>query len=178
MITHPWHNLSHGKHVPETVDAIIEITRDSKAKYELDKKTGFLRLDRVLNTDLRYPFHYGFIPQTYCEDTDPLDIIVLCSEPLLPLSIVETTVIGAIRMTDSGVTDDKIIGTATHDPYLQHIQDLPDVAQEKLLSFKFFFENYKRHENKEVSIKCFINKVDAHALVIQSINFYKENFKK
>lgn len=177
MITHPWHNLSHGKYVPETVDAIIEVTRDSKAKYELDKETGFLRLDRILNTDLRYPFHYGFIPQTYSEDNDPLDIIVLCSEPLLPLSIVESTVIGAIHMIDNGLSDDKIIGVATHDPYLRHIKKLSDIAEEKLLSFKFFFENYKRHENKKVTIEYFLQKEDAHKLILESINLYKKNFK-
>lgn len=174
----PWHDLSYGKHIPATVDAIIEVTRDSKAKYELDKETGFLRLDRVLNTDLRYPFHYGFIPQTYAEDHDPLDIIVLCSEPVLPLSIVETTIIGAIHMIDSGDSDDKIIGVATHDPYLRHIQKLSDIAEEKLLSFKFFFENYKRHEkNKKVTIEYFIEKEDAHKLLLQSIELYKKNFK-
>jgi len=172
MFIHPWHSLSYGKHAPETVDAVIEITKDSKAKYELDKETGFLRLDRVLHTDLRYPFHYGFIPQTYCEDQDPLDIIILCSEPLVPLSIVETTVVGALRMTDSGVADDKIIAVATHDPYLRHIKDISDIAEEKILSFKFFFENYKRHENKEVVVESFLNKRNAHECIRKGIDLY------
>lgn len=173
---HPWHTLSHGKDVPNIVNSIIEITRESKAKYELDKETGYLRLDRVLHTDLRYPFHYGFIPQTYCEDKDPLDVIILCSEPLIPLSIVETTVIGAIHMIDAGELDYKIIGIATHDPYVQRIKDLSDINKERLATFRFFFEHYKEQEGKEVIIKGFLHKKEAQQLVLDSIEMYKDKF--
>lgn len=173
---HPWHTLSHGKDAPVTVNSIVEIARESKAKYELDKETGFLRLDRVLNTDLRYPFHYGFIPQTYCDDNDPLDIIILCSEPLLPLSIVETTIVGAINMIDGGEIDYKIIGVATYDPYVQRIKDLNDIAKERLATFRFFFEHYKQQENKKVEIKGFLDKKAAQKLVLESIQMYKNTF--
>lgn len=173
---HPWHTLSHGQQAPVIVNSIIEIARDSKAKYELDKETGFLRLDRVLHTDLRYPFHYGFIPQTYCDDKDPLDVIILCSEPLLPLSIVETTVVGAIHMIDGGELDYKIIGIATNDPYVQRIKDLHDINAERLATFKFFFEHYKQQEAKEVVIKGFFDKKEAQELVLESIQMYKDKF--
>ncbi len=173
---HPWHTLSHGKEAPIIVNSIIEIARESKAKYELDKETGFLRLDRVLHTDLRYPFHYGFIPQTYCEDRDPLDVIILCSEPLLPLSIVETTVVGAIHMIDGGELDYKIIGIATHDPYVQRIKELSDINSERLATFRFFFEHYKQQEAKEVIIKGFLDKQAAQQLVLDSIQMYKDKF--
>lgn len=176
MLSDSWHNLSYGKNAPVSVNTIIEITRDSKAKYEYDETTGLLRLDRILHTDLRYPFNYGFVPQTYCEDGDPLDIIILCSEPLLPLTFLEATVIGAMRMIDTGVVDNKIISVATHDPYLQHIKNLSDIAPEKLLSFKFFFEHYKRHEHKEVTIEQFLEKSDAQELIIQSIEAYKTSY--
>ena len=173
---HPWHTLSHGKDAPTVVNSVIEIARESKAKYELDKETGFLRLDRVLNTDLRYPFHYGFIPQTFCDDDDPLDVIVLCSEPLLPLSIVETTVVGAIHMVDGGELDYKIIGVATHDPYVHRIRNLDDLSKERQATFKFFFEHYKQQEGKEVVIKGFLDKKEAQAIVLESIQLYKDKF--
>lgn len=173
---HPWHTLSHGAQAPTIVNSIIEITRESKVKYELDKETGFLRLDRVLNTDLRYPFHYGFIPQTFCDDNDPLDVIVLCSEPLLPLSIVETTVVGAIHMIDGGELDYKIIGIATHDPYVQRIKNLSDISKERQGTFKFFFEHYKEQEGKEVVIKGFLDKQEAQEIVKDSIKLYHNKF--
>ena len=173
---HPWHSLSTGENAPEIVNAIIEITRGSKAKYELEKTTGFLKLDRILASDLCYPFHYGYIPQTYYEDNDPLDILILCSEALLPLSIVEVKVLGAVEMIDSGIRDDKIIGVAATDPFMKHINSLENIDQATLNSIKHFFEEYKKPEGKVVEIKKFFNKEEAQKIVSESVELYKKTF--
>lgn len=173
---HPWHSLSAGENVPETVHGIIEITQGSKAKYELDKQTGFLRLDRVLAANLRYPFHYGFIPRTYCDDNDPLDILILCSEPLLPLSIVEATVLGAVKMIDNGEQDDKIISVATHDPFSKIYKELTDIPPVTLSAIKSFFEEYKVPENKMVTVERFLNRNEAYTLIENALDAYKKTF--
>lgn len=174
---HPWHSLPIGKHAPESVQSIIEIQMGSKAKYELDKETGFLRLDRVLASNLSYPFHYGFIPQTYSEDTDPLDILILCSENLLPLSIVEATVIGGLKLVDGGEQDDKIIAYATHDPFMKNIKNLSDINEETRNTIKHFFEEYKKPEGKTVVVERFMERSEAVDVVQQSIELYKKNFE-
>lgn len=175
---HPWHSLSIGDDIPKTVQSIIEIQQGSKAKYELDKPTGFLRLDRILASHLRYPFHYGFIPQTYCPDNDPLDILILCSEKLLPLTIVEVTVLGAVKMLDGGTQDDKIIGVATHDPSTQKYENLCDLNDETRDTIQHFFENYKKPEGKEVIIESFLEKKAAQEIILKSIEFYQQHFNK
>lgn len=174
---HPWHSWSSGKEAPKFINAVIEIQTGSKAKYELDKETGFLRLDRILASNLSYPFHYGFIPQTYCEDNDPLDVLVVCSEALLPLSIVETRVIGAVEMIDAGERDDKIIGVAKNDPFMKNIKSLNDLPKATLDQIKHFFEEYKKPEGKQVIINKFLNQEDACELIDQSIELYKKNFR-
>src|ERR1700743_2655858 len=109
---HPWHQVSPGDNVPEIVNAIIEIPKGSKAKYEIDKESGLLKLDRVLFSSVMYPAHYGFIPQTYFDDHDPLDILVLCSVDVFPMSIIEAKVVGVMHMVDNGGKDEKIIAAA------------------------------------------------------------------
>lgn len=173
---HPWHSVPIGDNAPETVQTIIEISQGSKAKYELDKLTGFLRLDRILASNLAYPAHYGFIPQTYCDDKDPLDIILICSENLLPGSIVEATVLGAMNMIDTGEQDDKIIAVATHDPFMKQKKDISDLNPELLNTIKYFFEHYKKPEQKTVIVERFIDAQEAKKLVQQSINLYKQTF--
>lgn len=163
---------------PDSVNSIIEITKGSKAKYELDKESGLLRLDRVLLTHLTYPVHYGFIPQTYCADNDPLDIILICSEQVLPLSIVEATVIGALHMIDGGQQDDKIIAVATHDHAVNQIKTLDELPNDLLETIKQFFENYKKLEAKKVVIEKFLNKAEAQALVVNALELYKKEFRK
>jgi inorganic pyrophosphatase len=175
---HPWHSVPIGDNAPEQVQSIIEIQQGSKAKYELDKLTGFLRLDRVLASNLTYPFHYGFIPQTYCPDDDPLDILILCSEQLLPLSIVEATVLGAVKMIDGGEQDDKIIARATHDPFMKQVNDLTQINPEQIEMIRSFFEQYKKPEGKDVVIEGFLDKKEAIALVEQSIDQYKNKFNQ
>lgn len=116
FILHPWHGASFGDHVPASVNALIEISQGSRCKYEIDKETGLLRLDRVIYSSFHYPVNYGFIPQTLGEDHDPLDILVLCSEEIRPLCLVHAKVIGNMQMIDSGEEDDKIIAVASKDP--------------------------------------------------------------
>lgn len=175
---HPWHSVPIGSSAPKQVQSIIEIQQGSKTKYELDKLTGFLRLDRILASNLSYPFHYGFIPQTYCPDDDPLDILILCSEQLNPLSIVEATVLGAVKMVDGGQQDDKIIARATNDPFMKHINDLSEINPEQVETIRSFFEQYKKPEGKSVVIEAFLNKDEAVALVEQSIDRYKNKFNQ
>lgn len=174
---HPWHAISYGDQTPSHVNTIIEITQGSKTKYELDKETGFLRLDRILSTDLAYPFHYGYIPQTYCEDNDPLDAVIICSERLVPLSIVEIKVLGAIEMVDQGEQDDKIIGIIPSDPLLKHVEDITELNQEILDSIKHFFQEYKKREGKHVEVRGFVGNYQAQDLIKQSIDLYKKTFK-
>lgn len=178
MILHPWHLLSPGKNAPKTINTVIEITKGSKAKYELDKETGLLRLDRVLLTHLTYPFHYGFIPQTYCDDNDPLDAVIICSEPLVPLSIVEANPIGALHMIDGGQQDDKIIAVATHDHVVNKITSLEELPADLLETIKVFFETYKKLEEKQVIVERFFNKQEAYNLITASINDYKQALEK
>lgn len=173
---HPWHAIASGNQAPHIVQAIIEISQGSKAKYELDKTTGLLRLDRILASNLSYPFHYGFIPQTFCQDDDPLDIVIICSEALLPLSIVEATVLGGIEMLDSGQQDDKIIAVAAHDPFMKNKHDLQDLNPEILNAIQHFFINYKNGEQKTVEVKRFLSKDESHALIQDGMGYYKKKF--
>ena len=124
-VNHPWHGVHYGDKAPDTVNAIIEISQGSRAKYEVDKPTGLLRLDRVIYSSFHYPVNYGFIPQTLGQDGDPLDILVLCSQSIQPLCLVESSVIGNMQMIDTGTIDDKIIAVAAKDP---DVDPEPDVA--------------------------------------------------
>lgn len=175
---HPWHSLPIGQQFPSIVQAVIEIQQGSKAKYELDKATGFLRLDRILSSGLAYPFHYGFIPQTLCQDNDPLDIVLLCSEPLLPLSIVDARVIGGINMIDDGQQDDKIIAVAHNDPFMSSINELSDLAETMRETIRYFFQNYKKNENKIVEVEAFLDRAAAFNIVTESAQCYGKEFVK
>src|ERR1700750_1539538 len=137
---HPWHGVSAGDRAPESVNALIEIPQGSRSKYEGDKETGLLRLDRVIYSSFHYPVNYGFIPQTLGQDNDPLDILVLCSQSIQSLCLVEATVIGNMQMIDSGQMDDKIIAVATHDPSVNHYKQMEDLPDHFLLELRNFFE--------------------------------------
>src|SRR5438046_8928683 len=121
-VLHPWHGAEYGDKAPSIVNALIEIPQGSKTKYEIEKKTGLLRLDRVIYSSFHYPVNYGFIPQTFGKDSDPLDILVICSESIQPLCIVEANVIGNMQMIDAGLVDDKIIAVAAKDPGVNYIK--------------------------------------------------------
>ncbi|PIQ24408.1 inorganic pyrophosphatase [bacterium (Candidatus Blackallbacteria) CG17_big_fil_post_rev_8_21_14_2_50_48_46] len=173
---HPWHAISPGEGLPETVNAIIEIPKGSKAKYELDKETGFLRLDRVLFSAVHYPANYGFIPHTYCDDKDPLDILVLCSIEIQPLCIVEATVIGAMQMQDNQEHDDKIIAVATHDMSVNHIRDISELGPHTTVEIQRFFEDYKKLENKQVVIEKWVHREEAQQIVRDAVALYEQAF--
>lgn len=175
-MNNPWHNISFGKDAPEVINCIIEIPNKSKGKYELDKETGLIKLDRVLFSAMHYPANYGFIPQTYCDDKDPLDALVLCQVDLPVNCLVEARVIGAMEMIDGGELDDKIIAVAEHDQEYKDVKDLSDLPKHKLAEIKDFFQRYKTLEKKEVEVKEFLNRENAIKLVEESIKLYKETF--
>ena len=175
-VLHPWHGASHGEKSPEIVNALIEIPQNSKTKYEIDKTTGLLKLDRVIYSSFHYPVNYGFIPQTLGKDGDPLDILVMCSESIQPLCLVEALVIGNMQMIDTGLIDDKIIAVALKDPGVNYITSLDKVPQHFFTVLKNYFEQYKVLENKKVEINDFQDKEEAFAVINESIAFYKEKF--
>ncbi len=175
LVSNPWHSVSPGKDAPEIVNSIIEIPRGSKGKYELDKSTGLLRLDRVLFSAVHYPANYGFIPQTYCSDKDPLDILVICSIEVDPLCIIESKVIGVMHMTDEEQADDKIIAVAKNDMSVNYINNINELPPHTVVELKRFFEDYKKLEQKEVLVKDFLGKERAYQIIEESIRLYEEN---
>jgi inorganic pyrophosphatase len=177
-VLHPWHGATTGDEAPQIVNALIEIPQGSKSKYEIDKKTGLLKLDRIIYSSFHYPVNYGFIPQTLGKDGDPLDILVMCSESIQPLCLVEAFVIGNMQMIDSGLIDDKIIAVAVRDPGVNYITNLDEVPQHIFKVLKNYFEQYKVLENKKVEINDFQDKEKAFEIINESIQFYKETFSK
>tara|TARA_R110002049_G_scaffold161187_3_gene326658 strand:- start:81263 stop:81796 length:534 start_codon:yes stop_codon:yes gene_type:complete len=174
----PWHDVSVGANVPEIVTGIIEIPKNTRAKYELDKESGMLKLDRVLYSSMYYPANYGFIPQTYCDDNDPLDIVVLSQIAIEPMCLVDARVIGVMRMLDGGEMDDKIIAVAENDMSVNHIDCIDELPRHFFRELKNFFEDYKKLEKKSVVVEDFQNKEIALEIVRQSIIDYNTKFKK
>ena len=172
----PWHEISPGENAPEVVTGIIEIPAHSKAKYELDKETGMSKLDRVLFTPMVYPANYGFIPQTYCDDGDPLDVLVISQVDLFPMTLVDAKVVGVMKMIDGGEMDDKIIAVAAEDMSVAHINDLSELPQSIVAEIQCFFEDYKKLRKKEVKVEGFEGREKALEVVKQSIVDYNEKF--
>ena len=172
--THPWHCIETGKDAPAFVRGIIEIPKGSKGKYEMDKESGMLRLDRVLFSSVHYPANYGFIPQTYCDDHDPLDILVICSIDVYPMCIVEAKVIGAMEMVDGDERDDKIVAVARNDMSVDYINELSELPPHTLVELKRFFEDYKMLEHKNVIVEQFMNKEKAYEIILESMRLYNE----
>lgn len=170
------HLVSPGDSVPDVVDAIVEIPTGSKGKYEVDKTAGLLRLDRVLFSSVHYPANYGFIPKTFCDDGDPLDILVLSQIPIQPLCLVEAKPIGVMRMIDQGKHDDKIIAVANGDMSVRHFNDLPNLPEHLLLELRRFFEDYKKLENKHVSVERFEHRPVAIAVINEALALYAKTF--
>ncbi|GAB3005371.1 inorganic diphosphatase [Niabella terrae] len=177
-VNHPWHGVGYGPNAPEIVNTIIEIPEGSRAKYEIDKQTGLLKLDRVIYSSFHYPVNYGFIPQSLGQDQDPLDILVLCSQTIRSFCLVRAKVIGNMQMIDSGERDDKIIAVAQDDPSVNHYDNVDQLPQHFLLEMRNFFEQYKVLEDKKVEIDAFQDKETALSIVTEAIDFYRETFKK
>ncbi len=178
MVQHPWHEVSIGDNPPHVVNGIIEIPKGSRAKYEIDKESGLIKLDRVIYASMYYPLNYGFIPQTLGEDHDPLDIVVLTQVTVVPRCLISSKVIGVMQMIDRGEADDKIIAVAENDPSVSHINDVKDLPVHLLAELRHFFENYKSLENKKVVVDEIKSKEEAHAIIKTSIDFYQSTFRK
>lgn len=169
----PWHSIFPRTEKENVIKSLIEIPKGSKVKYEMDKETGLIKMDRVLYSSVIYPANYGLIPQTLDGDGDPLDILVICSEKVVPLCLVMAKVIGYMHMIDSGQTDRKIIAVAEHDIAVNHITEISQLPPHTMIEIKRFFEDYKTLENKSVVIEEF---GDAKA-AIQVIEECMVNYK-
>lgn len=171
---HPWHDLPCAPSTPDAgFFAVIEIPQGSKVKYELDKTYGVLKVDRILYSSVIYPANYGFVPRTYCPDYDPLDVLVLSSEPVFPLSMLEATVIGAIRMRDEGLEDDKLIAVHAGDPAFCDYTDINQLPRHIDKELRRFFEDYKALEDKEVIVEDTVGSAAALSILKDAIAYYE-----
>ena len=170
----PWHDVDLGEGAPEVFNCIIEIPIGSKVKYELDKETGLLRVDRVLFSSVHYPANYGFLPRTYCDDNDPLDVLVLGQETVVPLCIIRAKAIGVMQMIDQNEEDDKIIAVHADDPEYRDYRDISELPEYRLKSVRRFFEDYKILENKQVKVERFMGRFDAINIIQRAINLYSD----
>ena len=173
-----WHDISPKRITPEEFIAVVEISKGSKKKYELDKETGLIILDRILHTSTHYPANYGFIPRTYGDDRDPLDVLVLCSEPLEPLTLVRCYPIGMISMIDSGRNDEKIIAIPVNDPTYNGYTDIKELPPHIFAEMRHFFRVYKNLEGKETAVNEVSGRDSAVATIAAAIESYIENYCK
>lgn len=171
-----WHDIDKNRIKPEEFVAVIEISKGSKMKYELDKETGMLSLDRVLYTSTHYPANYGFIPRTYAGDKDPLDVLVLCSENILPLTLVKVYPIGVIKMIDSNEVDEKIIAIACDDPSMNVYKNVKDLPKHIFDEIRHFFEVYKALEGKQTVVNEIQGKEEALKIIQETIDVYNQEF--
>jgi inorganic pyrophosphatase len=175
---HPWHDVSPGKELPRDFQAVIEIPLGSNVKYELDKPTGLLKVDRIIHSAVYYPANYGFIPQTYAEDNDPLDVLVLCQEAVQPLALIKARAIGLMTMIDGGASDDKVIAVATNDPEFNHYVEANELPSHRLLVLKRFFQDYKQLEGKQVQVEDIRPAYAAINVIEKSLANYQRNREK
>src|SRR5687767_11005392 len=178
MVKHPWHEASPGDNPPAFINGIIEIPRGSRAKYEIDKESGLIKLDRVIYASMYYPLNYGFIPQTLGDDGDPLDIVVLTQVSVVPLCMIPSKVIGVMQMVDRGEADEKIIAVAEQDPSVSAIDNVEDLPPHLISELRHFFENYKTLENKKVVINEFLPKEQAFGVIEACVKQYRKMIKK
>lgn len=171
-----WHDVSPGENNPSTVNTVIEISKHSRMKYELDKPSGMLRLDRVVHTTNVYPGDYGFIPQTVWDDGDPLDVLVITDEGVLPNTLARVRVIGVLRMVDDGESDDKILGVYADDPRYSDTEDIDDVHTHRLREIQHYFETYKDLQDKEVEVTAVDGVEAARDAVEKGIRLYEEEY--
>ena len=173
-----WHDINPKRITPENFVAVIEISKGSKKKYELDKETGYLKLDRILHTSTHYPANYGFISRTYGEDKDPLDVLILCSEDIQPMTLIECYPIGVIRMIDNGANDEKIIAIPFSDPTYNVYKDISELPNHIFDEMSHFFTVYKQLENKETAVNEVSGREEAVKIIAECIDRYVENFCK
>lgn len=175
---HPWHDVNIGKNPPQIVSVVIEVPKGSKIKYELDKDSGLMRVDRILYSSVHYPANYGFIPQTYCEDNDPLDILVLGQEPVVPFVILNAKPIGVMKMIDQGEEDDKIIAVHADDPEYNFYNSISQLPPHRMAEIKRFFEDYKALEHKSVVVEKFEDREEALKIIQKSVELYEKKKKE
>jgi inorganic pyrophosphatase len=176
MTFNPWHDVAIGPDSPDIVNGIIEISKGSRAKYEIDKETGMLKLDRVLYSSVYYPTNYGFIPRTLGKDNDPLDILVISQIEIEPLCIVRAKIIGVMRMVDGGYGDDKILAVAADDKSVNHISEIDQLPEHFYSEMRHFFEQYTKLENKTVLVEDFQSKPVAVEIFNTAIKDYQKKF--
>ncbi len=172
------HDVSVGKNVPEEITVVVEINKGSLNKYELDKETGIIKLDRVSHTAQTFPFDYGFVPQTHWHDGDPLDVIIIATAPFLPGVLVDVRPVGVMDMIDSGESDAKIIAVPVNDPRFANVKDLSDVNPHFIKEYTHFYENYKKLQNKIVTIPTIRDAKAAKEVILESMELYKKEFSK
>jgi inorganic pyrophosphatase len=175
-MAHPWHDLSAGDHLPTEFYAVIEIPLGSNVKYELDKGTGLMKMDRVLYSAVYYPANYGLIPRTLAEDNDPLDVLVLCQEPVAPLTVIYARAIGVMTMIDGGTPDHKIIAVATRDPEFNGYLQASDLPPHKMRMIRRFFEDYKQLEGEAVEVDDIQPVALAHSIIQAALDRYNQTY--
>src|SRR6267154_5501390 len=177
-MTHPWHDVTPGSNLPGEFTAVIEIPMGSSVKYELDKGTGLLRVDRILHSAVFYPANYGFIPQTLAEDDDPIDVLVLCQEPVTPLTIIHARTIGLMTMIDAGKKDHKIIAVATEDPEFNSYREAAEMPVHRLTMLRRFFQDYKQLEGKAVEVDDIEPAKEAYPIIEDALARYSRQRRR
>jgi len=175
---HPWHDVTPGEHLPEEFNALIEIPMGSSVKYELDKRTGLIRMDRVLYSAVFYPANYGFIPQTLAEDDDPLDVMVFCQEAVVPMTLVTARAIGLMTMIDSGKKDHKILAVAVGDPEFNGFREARELPPHRLNMLRRFLQDYKQLEGKTVEVDEFESAGQAMPVIEDALQRYSQHRRK
>lgn len=172
------HDITAGKNTPEIINVIIEIPKGSKNKYEIDKETGMIMLDRAMHSSQDYPFDYGFMPQSHWEDGDPLDVVVLTTYPLSPGILVKVRPVAIMNMIDDGDSDAKIIAVPEKDPRWDEVTDLSEINKHTVKEIQHFFMTYKQIQNKEVKVEGWGDKADAHKAIAHSQKLYTEKYQQ
>ena len=175
---HPWHDVTPGEKLPQEFNTVIEIPFGSSVKYELDKDSGLIKLDRILYSAVYYPANYGFIPQTLAEDDDPLDVLVLCQETVVPLTIINARAIGVMTMIDSGKKDHKIIAIATEDPEFNAYREAAEMPPHRALMLRRFFQDYKLLEGKAVEVDEIRPAGEAYPIIEEALRRYSQQRRK
>jgi len=173
-----WRDVSAGKKIPKEFNTIVEIPKGSKNKYEIDKETGLISLDRAMHSAQDYPFDYGFIPQTYWDDNDALDVILLTTYPLAPGILVKSRPVAIMRMIDTGDKDDKIIAVPVDDPRWDEVKNLNNINKHTLKEIEHFFSTYKKIQEKEVEVTGFENRQAAEEAIKRGMKLYEEKYGK